>query len=127
VILGEREIVWAMCGDPVVRRDVDPEIGAAGGEPEHGVGRTGESHATTSHISAVAVIGERDHATDWHEEMGYRCTDLPPDAARYGLQEQRAGACGYRRPGSSRTQTSSGLTRCGPSPSLTYAACPAGL
>jgi hypothetical protein len=77
VNLGEREMVWAMYGDPVVRMTIDPEIGAAVRDPEHGVGRNGRLARDHQYIGAVAVIGERERAADWYDEMGRRYADLP--------------------------------------------------
>jgi hypothetical protein len=69
VFLDARHMVWAMYGDPVVRMTVDPTIGAAVGEPQHGVGRNGRLARDHQYISAVAVIGEGDRAADWQQEM----------------------------------------------------------
>lgn len=79
VILGDRELVWAMHGDPVVRISIDPDIGAAVGDPEHGVGRNGRVARDHQYISAVAVIGERNRSADWYEDMGTRYADLPSE------------------------------------------------
>jgi hypothetical protein len=89
VILGEREMVWAMYGDPVVRMAIDPEIGAAVGEPEHGVGRNGRLARDHQYISAVAVIGESERAADWYEEMGCRYADRSREERWARLDEAR--------------------------------------
>ena len=77
VNLGEREIVWAMYGDPIVVVPIDTGTGAAVGEPEHAVGRHGKLARDHQYISAVAKLSERQYASDWFDEMGKRYKHLP--------------------------------------------------
>ena len=79
VFLDEHHMVYAMYGDPVVRMTIDPTIGAALGEPQHGVGRNGRLARDHQYISAVLVLGERDRAADWYAEMSCRFSELPAD------------------------------------------------
>jgi hypothetical protein len=82
-------MVWAMYGDPVVRMAIDPEAGAAVGQPEHGVGRNGRLARDHQYISAVAVIGERERAADWYEAMGRKHAELPSEERWDRIMEAR--------------------------------------
>lgn len=77
VILGNRELVWAMYGDPVVVMDIDVTVGGAVGEPRHEVGRNGRLARDHQYISAVAILSRRQRATDWYDETAKRHADLP--------------------------------------------------
>ena len=71
-------MVWAIDGDPVMRMAIAPEFGAAV-EAAHGVGRNGRIARDHQYSSAVAVIGKRERAADWYDDMGRRYADLPSE------------------------------------------------
>jgi hypothetical protein len=64
VIMGERELLWAIEGDPVVRVPV-----ATSGPPLHTVGRNGELRHDHAYISAVVVLYERMRVRDRYDEL----------------------------------------------------------
>lgn len=52
VILGEREVLWALEGDPVVRM----QVGSVTGPPIHTVGHNGELRHDHPYLTAVVVL-----------------------------------------------------------------------
>jgi hypothetical protein len=77
VFLDHYHMVLAMYGDPVVRMKIDPALGAAVGDPEHGVGRNGRLARDHQYISGVLVLSERERAVDWYDELRRRYSELP--------------------------------------------------
>jgi hypothetical protein len=67
VVMGEREMLWAIEGDPIVRVPV-----ATSGPPVHTVGRNGELRQDHAYITAVVVLYERLHARDYYDELAER-------------------------------------------------------
>ena len=70
VITGDREVIWAMYGDPVVRMTISKETGAAVGDAVFTVDRNGKLRGDHQYISAVAFV--RTHI---------RLTDVPAEVA----------------------------------------------
>lgn len=64
VVLGERELLWAIEGDPIVRARVQSSA-----PPVHTVGRNGELRSDHAYITAVVVVYERLHARDYYDEI----------------------------------------------------------
>jgi hypothetical protein len=65
VIMGDREIVWGMYGDPVVRAPVSSR--GTVGEPFHAADRNGKLTNDHPYISAVIVLGECSRAADAYD------------------------------------------------------------
>lgn len=65
--MGERELLWAIEGDPVVRARVESSAPAV-----HTVGRNGELRSDHACITAVVVLYERLHARDHYDEIAER-------------------------------------------------------
>jgi hypothetical protein len=80
VFLDEHHMVYAMYGDPIVVMDIDPDVGGAVGDPRHELGRNGRLARDHQYISAVAILGERERAADFYDEMNRRYADLPAEA-----------------------------------------------
>jgi len=76
VILGEREVVWALEGDPVVK--VSVEIGATPAAAVHTVGRNGELRHDHPYLTAVVVM----YRALWEPEHHAATVYIPnsPDA-----------------------------------------------
>ena len=72
-------MIWAMYGDPIVVMNIDRATGAAVGDPQHGLGRNGRLARDHQCISAVAVLGWRERAADWYDEMAGHYAELPSD------------------------------------------------
>jgi hypothetical protein len=70
VVTGEREILWAIEGDPVVARN-----SRSSAPPIHTVGRNGELRRDHAYISAVVMLYERLHARDYFDELAERERD----------------------------------------------------
>lgn len=64
VVMGEREMLWAIEGDPIVRVPL-----ASGAHAEHTVGRNGELRHDHAYITAVVVLYEQPHARDSYDEL----------------------------------------------------------
>jgi hypothetical protein len=69
VPLGEKEMVWAMYGDPAFVFSVDREAGEALGGGEFVATRNGKLRNDHPYLSAVAVISVREHAVDFYEVL----------------------------------------------------------
>lgn len=74
VIMGEREMLWAIEGDPIVRV---PVTGSA--PPVHTVGRNGELRSDHAYITAVVVLHERLHARDYYDELAEKSREKAHD------------------------------------------------
>jgi hypothetical protein len=90
VVMGEREMLWAIEGDPIVRVPL-----ASGAQPEHTVGRNGELRQDHAYITAVVVLYERLHARDHYDELAEQSRERPRDerirAILDGRQEEPDG------------------------------------
>jgi hypothetical protein len=76
VVMGEREMLWAIEGDPIVRVRV-PLVSAA--VPEHTIGRNGELRHDHAYITAVVVLYERLHARDYYDELAEQSRERAHD------------------------------------------------
>src|SRR5271168_1365806 len=74
VIMGEREMLWAIEGDPIVRV---PVTGSA--PPVHTVGRNGELRSDHAYVTAVVVLHERLHARDYYDELAEKSREEAHD------------------------------------------------
>ncbi len=74
VVMGERELLWAIEGDPVVRVAL-----ASSAQPEHTVGRNGELRHDHAYITAVVVLYERLHARDYYDELAEQSRERAHD------------------------------------------------
>jgi hypothetical protein len=70
VIMGERELLWAIEGDPIVRVPV-----MTSAPPVHTVGRNGELRRDHAYITAVVVLYERLHARDFYDQLAEHSRD----------------------------------------------------
>jgi len=64
VVMGERELLWAIEGDPIVGMNTKSSA-----PPVHTVGRNGELRHDHACITAVVVLYERLHARDYYDEI----------------------------------------------------------
>jgi hypothetical protein len=74
VPLAEREVVWAMYGDPIFTFQVDPETGGAVGEERFTTSRHGKLRNDHPYLSAIAVVSERPRAADFYDEQAESST-----------------------------------------------------
>jgi hypothetical protein len=74
VVMGEREMLWAIEGDPIVRVAL-----ASGAQAEHTVGRNGELRHDHAYITAVVVLYERLHARDYYDELAEQSRERAHD------------------------------------------------
>ena len=74
VPLGEREVVWAMYGDPTFTFQVDPETGGGVGEERFTTGRHGKLRNDHPYLSAIAVVSERPGSADFYDEQAESST-----------------------------------------------------
>ncbi len=75
VVMGERELLWAIEGDPIVR----VPLASAAAQPEHTVGWNGELRHDHAYITAVVVLYERLHARDYYDELSEQSRELAHD------------------------------------------------
>jgi len=70
VVMGERELLWAIEGDPIVGMHLNSSA-----PPVHSVGRNGELRHDHAYITAVVVLYERLHARDYYDELAEHSRD----------------------------------------------------
>lgn len=69
VAMGERELIWAMYGDPTFTFTIDPETGGAVDDGQFIAGRHGKLRNDHPYLGAVAIVREREHAVDFYDRL----------------------------------------------------------